>query len=509
MPRSVGRSLLTLLADTSLLIVATVVALVLRENFTTDLQRLLEVAPYLLATGLAGALVFASMGTNRAIWRFSALPDYGRLGLAVIAAVLLAVLATFAFDRLEDVARSLPILQAVMAMLFLVSVRVAFRQWHVHRGARRHRMRPMHVVADGSRENVVVVGVTRLTETYLQSVNEFAADHVRVVGLLGQKDRQVGRLVATCPVLGRAEDVEAVVRDLEPHGLTIDRIVVAYRMRQLSDRAREALLSLERSGGIELVILPDHLGFADPEAEQESLDSEPLRFRLPDDLAGALARRPYWSVKRAIDVAASLVLLILLFPVIIVGAVAVALTIGLPVAFWQQRPGLGGHPFRLYKLRTMRAAHDHTGRRLTDAERVSVVGDLLRRTRIDELPQLFNILRGDMSFIGPRPLLPRDQSSQDRARLLVRPGLTGWAQVIGGREISADDKAALDVWYVKSASFRLDVEIALRTIPIILFGERIDGRAVERAWRDLKSVGIVQVPLADAPPGDTIRRSAA
>ena len=120
----------------------------------------------------------------------------------------------------------------------------------------------------------------------------------------------------------------------------------------------------------------------------------------------------------------------------VLAAVLVGASVGLPVLFWQQRPGLGGRPFRVYKFRTMRAAHSSDGRRLSDKERVSQMGTLMRRLRLDELPQLFNIFRGDMSFIGPRPLLPCDQSDAYRARLLVRPGLTGWAQVVGGRDIS-------------------------------------------------------------------------
>ena len=134
----------------------------------------------------------------------------------------------------------------------------------------------------------------------------------------------------------------------------------------------------------------------------------------------------------------------------------------------------------------------------------------MRRTRLDELPQLFNILRGDMSFVGPRPLLPRDQSDTDRARLLVRPGLTGWAQVVGGRGISADDKAALDVWYVQNASLLLDVSILLRTVPIVLFGERISPVLIERAWHDLANTGVLVHELsspAHKAPQQTAERN--
>ena len=140
----------------------------------------------------------------------------------------------------------------------------------------------------------------------------------------------------------------------------------------------------------------------------------------------------------------------------------------------------------------MGASHAADGRRLPDTHRVSKIGKFMRRTRLDELPQLINIIRGDMSFVGPRPLLPQDQPKASAARLLVRPGLTGWAQVVGGRDIPPEDKAALDVWYVRHASLLLDLGIAARTIPIILFGERISQSLIERARREWVELGITK-----------------
>ncbi len=134
----------------------------------------------------------------------------------------------------------------------------------------------------------------------------------------------------------------------------------------------------------------------------------------------------------------------------------------------------------------MADAHDADGKRKSDDERSSVIGDFLRRSRLDELPQLLNILKGEMSFVGPRPLLPVDQPIDRAARLLVRPGLTGWAQIKGGRQISPADKAALDVWYVGNMSLALDIEILLGTMPMLIFGERVTETAIGQAWRDIK-----------------------
>ena len=162
------------------------------------------------------------------------------------------------------------------------------------------------------------------------------------------------------------------------------------------------------------------------------------------------------------------------------------------------RPGLYGRPFKLYKFLTMRAAHDKRLGRIPDDQRSSAVGRMFRRTRLDELPQLYNVLIGDMSLVGPRPLLPCDQSPEYAARLLMRPGITGWAQVNGGRIISTFDKLILDIWYVQNVSFVLDLRIAVRTMKMILFGDRINTDAINQARNQLGSKTAFQTTMVPA-----------
>jgi lipopolysaccharide/colanic/teichoic acid biosynthesis glycosyltransferase len=199
---------------------------------------------------------------------------------------------------------------------------------------------------------------------------------------------------------------------------------------------------------------------------------------------------PYHRVKRAIDLVGSAVLMITLAPLFLLVGLLVAADVGLPMVFWQQRPGMRGRPFKLYKFRTMADAYDSDGQRKSDHERVSAIGNFLRRCRLDELPQLLNILKGEMSFVGPRPLLPIDQPIDRRSRLLVRPGLTGWAQIKGGRQISPADKTALDVWYVRNMSATLDLKILLGTVPMLIFGEQVTEAAIVHAWRDMQPASV-------------------
>ena len=162
-----------------------------------------------------------------------------------------------------------------------------------------------------------------------------------------------------------------------------------------------------------------------------------------------------------------------------------AMTVGLPMLFWQQRPGRYGKPFKVYKFRSLLGAHDETGRRLPDGLRQTPFGHFLRATRLDELPQLFNILRGHMSFVGPRPLLDVDQLEDYRDRLWVRPGLTGWAQVNGGKSVSASDKMVLDMWYIHNASLALDCRIVFLTMKTVVLGEQTNKIAVDQARMEL------------------------
>ena len=175
--------------------------------------------------------------------------------------------------------------------------------------------------------------------------------------------------------------------------------------------------------------------------------------------------------KRALDVVGAGTALALAAPVMAVAAVAVAKDLGRPVLFRQVRPGQDGAPFTMFKFRTMRDATDGRGRPLPDAERLTALGQFLRSSSIDELPELWNVLRGEMSLVGPRPLLMQylPLYSRDQARRHdVKPGITGWAQIHGRNSLSWDQKFALDVWYVDHASLWLDLRILAGTVLAVL-----------------------------------------
>lgn len=187
-------------------------------------------------------------------------------------------------------------------------------------------------------------------------------------------------------------------------------------------------------------------------------------------------------IKRIFDIIVALIGLLTLAPVMAFLVVLVRINLGSPVFFRQVRPGLNEKPFRMIKFRTMRESYDSSGKLLPDSERLTRFGNFLRSSSLDELPELWNVLKGDMSLVGPRPLLVRYldyYTDIERIRYQVRPGITGWAQVNGRNESSWDARLAHDVWYVKNQSFLLDLKILVMT-----------------ALRVVKSDGVVVDPSA-------------
>jgi len=188
------------------------------------------------------------------------------------------------------------------------------------------------------------------------------------------------------------------------------------------------------------------------------------------------------TAKRVIDMSIAAIGLVLTLPLMLLIALILRLTMGFPVLFKQTRPGLDGRPFAMCKFRTMNGAVDEHGRLLPDGQRLSSFGGFLRNTSLDELPELLNVLKGDMSLVGPRPLLMAylERYTPEQARRHeVKPGITGWAQVNGRNAIDWEEKFRLDIWYIENRSFRLDLKILWQTAINVLQQKGI--RAAEHA----------------------------
>jgi len=188
------------------------------------------------------------------------------------------------------------------------------------------------------------------------------------------------------------------------------------------------------------------------------------------------------AIKRVMDIILSMIILLVFSPLMLIVGVVILLSQGRPILFFHERPGKDGQPFRLIKFRSMRNLKDKKGKLLPDGERITRFGNFIRKTSIDELPEFCNVLRGEMSLVGPRPLLMKyleRYSAQQYRRHEVLPGITGWAQVNGRNAISWDEKFKLDIWYIDHWSIWLDIKILFLTIWKVVTGEGISqpGRA--------------------------------
>src|SRR4029078_7260973 len=242
---------------------------------------------------------------------------------------------------------------------------------------------------------------------------------------------------------------------------------------------------------IELAFLPRMIGVRSSADRVVSVRNPPLA--LPS----------FFRFKRWIDIVTTLALIVLLSPLLIAVALLVLVDRGAPILFWQRRLGQNGRSFHIYKFRTLRPPFDAHGNPVPENTRLSALVRLVRMTRADELPQLLNVVKGDMSLIGPRPLLPEDQPSNTEIRFLVSPGITGWAQINGGKLVSREEKQKLDEWYIRNAAWKLDLRIAIMTLGLLLKSDDSSAEALADAeqaqsnkvtnWPGAKSAAISSI----------------
>jgi lipopolysaccharide/colanic/teichoic acid biosynthesis glycosyltransferase len=382
--------------------------------------------------------------------------------LAVAKAVLLSEFVTFLFlfsiARLDGIPRSTPLIHALLLAAGLVSARAFLRLSFVKGNT-------PGATAEDAIEHIIVIGSNRLSSLYIDMLRAYAPDRYRVIAILDESPEMVGRSVAGLRVLGPASHLLPVIEEFKEHGIRADRVIIGGGANLLDPDTLPEVRRICVEFDIQLDFIPQLIGL-DALHEQSAQARPVLR---TSSVSTALPQ--YLAFKRHLDFCLSLVLIVLLLPLLGLIAIVVLLDLGSPVYFWQRRIGKEGQIFQLHKFRTLKPNYDGDGNPIS-GDRISWVGHLLRKFRLDELPQLLNVLVGDMSLIGPRPLLQHDQPPDPTVRLMVRPGITGWAQVNGGKLLTPEEKSALDEWYVRNASLWLDVKILGRTILFMLSGER-------------------------------------
>jgi lipopolysaccharide/colanic/teichoic acid biosynthesis glycosyltransferase len=415
-------------------------------------------------------LAFLTFRIGDGISRYFSVHD----AIGIIKAVAVAGLTTsvilFTFTRLEGIPRTTPILHVVILAAGLLITRAVMMV--------RDRPGQISNTTDPSTaEHIIMIGSSALTSLYINLLRAYSPAQRHVIAVLDDNIKLLGRAMCGVPVVATSKQLDSVIDEFAVHGVRTDRIIIGGDEHLLPPESMDQVRRICQHRDIILEFVPKLVGL---DILQSVRQSAPLTVLEPTNLLTPPSSN-YLCYKRIFDFIVALTAIVVFSPLFLITSVLILFDVGSPIVFWQKRVGQNGRGFLLYKFRTLRSPFDREGNSVSDRDRISIAGRLLRTTRLDELPQLFNVLVGEMSLIGPRPLLPCDQPKNSTFRLTVRPGITGWAQINGGNLITTEEKGALDDWYVHNASLLLDLRIAILTMRFLITGERRSETAVSEA----------------------------
>jgi lipopolysaccharide/colanic/teichoic acid biosynthesis glycosyltransferase len=431
---------------------------------------------WLFSSGFA-LVAFFAFRLQDGMTRYFSVHEALDIAEAVLFAELLTFAVLFTLTRLDGIPRSMPLVHGLLLAGGLLAARVFVRIV-----ASEDNEPPEH---QSRRERIILIGANRFASSFIQLLSVYAPQQQRVIAVLDEETAMIGRAISGVQVLGAPHELEAIVSEFAIHGIGTDRIVIAGEADFLSAPVLHEVERICKKRQIELTFLPRMLGVSERKPTTAAVISKPV------ESSPTFALPPFFRLKRWIDIVGSLALIVLFFPLLVLAGVLVLLDVGPPIFFWQERLGRKGRSFLIYKYRTLRAPFDSAGNLAPGNRQPSAVGRFLRATRLDELPQLLNVLFGEMSLIGPRPLLPEDQPTNTSMRLSVRPGISGWAQVNGAKLVTKEEKQKLDEWYVRNASLWVDLQIIKMTFKVIVKG-RVSS---EEIWADTNQVRSRNVDL--------------
>ena len=447
--------------DVVVTVAAFVLAFSLRTEFAFSDPDWLAMLVGIPIVAVVALIAYHVVGLFRGTWSETADAD---LVVVVKGASLVSVLLITGMvltNTLAEIPRSVPLIHWFITVVALYGSRMLWAKRQTDRDA-------------GHKSTAILVGCSQPALRFLSSVQVLARSRFKIFGLLDDSRGyvRIGRTIRGTPVVGQVDRAEECLAQLSVHGVFPDRFVVMDSFRKSAPERFAKLQSLAERTNISLDVINDSIWVDEGQndAVSKAADATPL-----------LSVKRYMRWRRPVEWLVAVMLVVLLSPVFLLVAGLCLLDVGRPVFFWQMRPGRRLKPIKLYKFRTMKSGLGTDGKPLSDEARTSTLGWLIRRSKLDELPQLLSIIRGDMSFIGPRPLLPRDQPDDAELRAIVRPGVTGWAQVNGGHPLEIEEKLALDIWYIQNASLWLDIKVLWLTARTVLFGEKVNRDAIDAA----------------------------
>jgi lipopolysaccharide/colanic/teichoic acid biosynthesis glycosyltransferase len=388
------------------------------------------IALFVSVGGGVSILFFILFRLAHGLPRYFSFHDAIEIAKGSACAVAATTVLSFTFTRLEAIPRS------TSAIYFLVLVAALIAGRLVRRiTIRRREIGSVFDIRHDEERNVIIVGAGHLAWFYIRLLDTFAIYNRRVVAILDDDESLRGGSVFGHVILGGTAEAATVLDDFAQHGIKISAFVICEPNKERAVKLSNRLESLCLDRELQFELLAEKLGVLKGASEEELRDCPTLAPIFPNI--------NYFRIKRAIEATIATFALLILLPLLILVGLLVLIRMGSPVLFWQRRIGRNGRTIWIYKFKTMYNTIGRTGRLLAERERTSSVGQFLRATRLDELPQLYNVINGDMGLIGPRPLLLADQPVEPTFRLFVAPGITGWAQIHGGKLVSGRGKERL------------------------------------------------------------------
>lgn len=456
----------------------------------------MEAHVYIVASLLITTISLWMFSADHTIHRYFTLHDIIQMSKAVIFSVALTATFVFAVTRMDAVPRSIPIIHATLLILAL-SGRGMYQRWCEHNDVRKSAA--PHA---GATTNIVIVNANRMAKMYIALVEGLGAKSQRILCVLDEQQKLINRTIGGYAIIGQPSELTAVIQDYAIHGVIVHKVMVAGNAAGLNPQTRLSLARSCEDNNASLEFFGDILNFAagvNDSADFAEAADEPTT-------SAIFARNSSFFGKRLFDVAVAAGAAVFLSPLIVLTGTLVAFDVGWPLLFWQQRLGKNGSMLRIYKFRSLPVLRPSTDAPSDPQPQPSRIGALLRAMRLDELPQIWHVARGEMSIVGPRPLLPCDQPEDASLRLSVPPGLTGWAQVCGGKLLNVEEKNALDLFYIRHAGLMFDLKIVLLTIRTVVFGERRNEKAIRLARRTVGHRSGIAGPAAfgaQATPAST------
>lgn len=467
--------------DLTLLFVSPFLSLAIRGsefigpgNFPASLPPTYE---YALLTFLTSLPFFLFFKASDSVSHFFSARDILSIAAATLCSVAASVYAVFSLNRLEGVPRTVPVIYGLILIVGLISSRIIARAMYERReGATESITR--HLRTNDMRR-VIIIGLDRFSLAAIRLMDAQHPHTTQVIAIISLDGKYIDQSIAGVRVLSDLSGLEKLIEEYRIHGVALNEIWLSDNSNDLPAETRELLHRQSEKLGLQFKKLSEAFNLT-PHENLDENDNETYESNYD-------VESRYLKARRIVDVILSAIVALVLIPVYPFVALLALFDVGSPIMFWQLRTGWRGHKFLVYKIRTLREPLDDEGNIRSDEERMSKIGALLRTSRLDEIPQILSVLVGDMSLIGPRPLLPRDEPHDNRRRLSVRPGITGWAQVHGNELLTPDERNALDCWYISQASLFIDAIIVTKTINVIMHGSIRDEKVIAEAMRWMKS----------------------